>query len=437
MRGVVGLFVAAVASDMEAEWASWNDALGKIYNSEAESTARFELFKASAARVKAVNEANLPYKLTLNRFAADTPEEREARMGLVLPSTLGAAHLGVHSTSQLEVSSVDWRDQGVVNPVKDQGSCGSCWAFGIIGSLESHWALKTGSLLQMSEQQLVDCDTSDLGCGGGSLNNGYTWAVDQDMCKSSGYPYEAKHGECRASSCDVAVSKGSIAGYYSVASSAVALKSAIADGPVTVSVAGGSFDYQGYSSGVLTGTSCGTSLNHGNVAVGFGMDGGIEYFLVRNSWGPTWGEGGYIRLGAAGNVCGIITGGDNCFPKFAGDPPQPPQPPVPTPVPTPTPSPVPSAGHYGRPPCLNDEKKFGLGHDFELCGVDCLHYTCPMDVPAGVTISPQCFGFPPDSFCGIPCTVDADCAEGASCHPFFKACAYKKSNASSTALVMV
>lgn len=436
MRSVVGLFVAAAASDMDAEWAAWGTAFGKVYNSEAESAARFELFKASAARVKAVNEADLSYKLTLNRFAADTTEEKEARMGLVFPSTLGAAHLGVHSASHVEVSSVDWRDQGVVNPVKDQGTCGSCWAFAVIGSLESHWALKTSSLLQMSEQQLVDCDTTDMGCGGGSLHKAYTWASDQDMCKSSGYPYEAKHGECRASGCDVAVAKGSLAGYYSVAGNAVALKSAIANGPVAVAVAAGSFDYQGYSSGVVTGTSCGTTLNHGNVAVGFGTDSGIEYFLVRNSWGSNWGEGGYIRLGTAGNVCGIINDDTNSFPKFAGEPPQPPQPPVPTPVPTPTPSPVPSAGHYGQPPCLDDEKKFGLSHDFELCGVDCGHFTCPMDVPAGVTNSPQCFGFGL-SFCGIPCAADKDCAEGASCEAFFKVCAYKKSNTSITSLVIV
>jgi len=259
------------------------------------------------------------------------------------------------------------------------------------------------------------------------LHRAYNWATKQDLCKTSSYPYEATEGTCQSSGCDVAIALGSIVGFYSVAADAYALKSSIAEGPVAVAVAAGSYDFQGYSSGIVTGSSCGTTLNHGVVAVGFGVDVGIDYFVVRNSWGATWGENGYIRLGTAGNVCGIINDDSNCFPAFAGDSPSPPQPPVPEPVPSPPPAPVPSLGHYGPPPCLSDEKMVGMGSGSAACGVDCSHYTCPMDVPYGVSNSPECFAFPPTVFCGIPCDMDSDCVSGAICEHFFHVCAYNTS----------
>jgi len=225
----------------------------------------------------------------------------------------------------------------------------------------------------------------------------------------------------------VAIPTGQIAGYYAVDKTAYALKSAIAVGPVTVAVAASSWDFQGYESGVVTGTSCGMSLNHGVVAVGFGVEAGLEYFLIRNSWGSTWGDAGYIKLGTAGNVCGIINDSDNSFVKFAGDPPSPPEPPVPVPMPTPPPTPVPSLGHYGKPPCrLSDETFVGLGKDLSVCAVSCSKHTCPMDVPDGATRSPECFSFEGIVFCGIPCDKNSDCPTGGVCSLFFGACAYNK-----------
>jgi len=438
LKCVLSLGALAGASiDFEAEWSAWRRSFDKVYGSERDEAARFEVFKGNALRAAAVNDAGLSYKLTLNQFAADTVVEQTARMGLRTASlrASGFAHLGVHSAIDVEVSDVDWRAQGVVNPVKDQGQCGSCWAFAIVGSVESHWALKSGSLLSIAEQQLIDCDDNEKGCAGGALFRTYTWVKDQALCKTSSYPYEAKHGSCRAASCDVAIATGAIAGYYTVDKSAYALKSAIAVGPVSVAVAASSWDFQGYESGVVTGSSCGLSLNHGVVAMGFGVEVGLEYFLVRNSWGSSFGDAGYIKLGTAGNVCGIINDSDNSFVQFAGDPPSPPEPPVPEPVPTPSPAPVPSLGHYGKPPCLSDETRIGLGKDLNVCAVTCdglSKHTCPMDVPDGATRSPECFSFEGIVFCGIPCGGDSDCPRDGSCSLFFGACAY---NTSATSLL--
>lgn len=428
MKGVAFGFAVLCdgARDIVDEWHEWQQTHMKDYSSEDDMGFRFNLFAKNAARVAMVNDAGLSYTLTLNEFAADTVEEQAARMGLEANSlrVSGLAHLGLHTGMAVDVTSIDWRTKGVVNPVKDQGKCGSCWAFSIVGALESHWAMKSGSLMSLAEQQLVDCDDNELGCGGGALQRGYMWVKDQALCKTSSYPYEAKHGTCRAAGCDVAIATGNIVGYYGVDKTAYALKSAIANGPVTVAVAASSWDFQGYESGVVTGTSCGLSLNHGVVAVGFGVETSIEYFLVRNSWGASWGDNGYIKLGTEGNVCGILNDSDNSFVKFSGDPPNPPEPPVPVPVPTPPPTPVPSLGHYGAPPCLSDETTIGLGKGLSVCAVSCSKHTCPMDVPEGVRRSPQCFSFEGIVFCGIPCDLDSDCPSSGRCSSFFGACAY-------------
>jgi len=197
-------------------------------------------------------------------------------------------------------TSVDWRKvAGVVNAVKNQQQCGSCWAFSTIGSTESRWAIKTKTLLSLSEQQLVDCDRDqDQGCNGGLMDNAFTYLETHGAELESDYPYTAADGTCQF---DASKAKVTVKGFVDVPASDAGLAAAIAQGPVSVGVAANNF-WQFYSGGVASLSDCpDAQLDHGVVAVGYTADA----WIVRNSWGPSWGESGYIRLSRTGNVCGI------------------------------------------------------------------------------------------------------------------------------------
>lgn len=202
-------------------------------------------------------------------------------------------------------SSIDWRTKGAVNPVKDQGQCGSCWTFSGVTVMESAHFLATGDLLSLSEQQIVDCD-SLAGCQGGQEKNVLTYAEKHEMCSETEYPYNGKsHLFCHAKGCDTGVEVTTV---HSVKSeSAQAMKEALQSNPITVAVDANCDDFMYYSSGVLT-KSCGTGLDHAIAAVGYGSDNGQEYWIIRNSWAASWGEEGYIRMAieeTGAGVCGV------------------------------------------------------------------------------------------------------------------------------------
>jgi len=213
----------------------------------------------------------------------------------------------VEEINAIEAAEVDWRKKGAVNPVQNQGQCGSCWAFSSIAALEGAHFIKSNTLLKLSESQLVDCDTKSSGCNGGLEIWAFAYAEKAAIELEKTYPYVAKTEKCKAKS-----SKGVVnaVSHKAVkAKSVSALKSAIQSGPTCVSVDAANNYFQGYTGGILNTTKCGHNLDHAVTAVGYGTDKGQEYAIVRNSWTASWGEEGYIRmsLDVTGNgVCGLL-----------------------------------------------------------------------------------------------------------------------------------
>jgi C1A family cysteine protease len=211
-------------------------------------------------------------------------------------------------------SSVDWRTQGVVNSIKDQGQCGSCWAFSTVASVESAVAIKTGVLYSFSEQELVDCDTFlNQGCNGGTMDAAFNWIGKQGgLCTEADYPYVSgttqKAGICKAT-CKP-VSSATVKSHVDIQpNSDNAMMIAIAEQPVSVAIEADQRDFQLYSSGVFT-AKCGTNLDHGVALVGYSTD----YYILRNSWGTSWGDKGYMYLGKGSQYgtsgqCGVLMEG--------------------------------------------------------------------------------------------------------------------------------
>merc|ERR1712048_1349708 len=314
-----------VVSAYEQEWAEFQAVQGNRNGPIPEA------FKANVDTVKAHNAKDSSYTLSYTGPFADLSEDEfiATYTGLNRPlasEDSPALPADVETSSELE-DAVDWTTRGAVNPIKNQGQCGSCWAFSTVGTLESAWQITNGALYSLAEQQLVDCDKSDNGCSGGWPHTAYDSYISRNgYCSEDSYAYTASGGSCRASSCDVKLPQGSVTGHTNVAKSSAGLKSALASQPVSVTVNAGQL--QLYANGVVTG-SCSGQINHAVIAVGYGTD-GIDYFKIRNSWGTSWGESGNIRLSQSGGSQGTA-----CLFQYSPVTPKLSSGPVPPPSPTP------------------------------------------------------------------------------------------------------
>jgi C1A family cysteine protease len=243
-------------------------------------------------------------------FAAMTLDEFQSAniRGFASAKSSGLPNLGMHEDSSAS-ATVDWTTKGAVTKVKDQGQCGSCWAFSTTGGLEGSFEIASGNLVSMSEQQFVDCDTGSAGCNGGSMEGAFQWAESHAVATEGSYAYTARDGSCK-SRFTTAIPSGGVTGYKQVGSSASSLESAIQQQPVSVAIEADQSVFQMYSGGVIT-TGCGTNLDHGVLAVGINSDGSIK---VKNSWGSSWGANGYVNI--ATNQCGITS--DASYPVVSG-----------------------------------------------------------------------------------------------------------------------
>lgn len=208
--------------------------------------------------------------------------------------------------------SWDWRKRGVVTTVKNQGKCGSCWSFSAAGALEGAWAISTGQLYNFSEQQLMDCSRryGNMACNGGLMDKAFEYAIDVGMCKLEDVPYDAESEFCTQSvkNCEKVASFSQC--FKIPANNERLLREAVYRGPVAVSIEADTKTFQFYKGGILDSSNCGTELDHGVLAVGYGEEDGKKYWIVKNSWGADWGESGYIRIGRSDSddsegVCGI------------------------------------------------------------------------------------------------------------------------------------
>ena len=203
---------------------------------------------------------------------------------------------------------LDWRTKGAVTPVKDQGQCGSCWAFSTTGSMEGAHFVAKGELLSLSESNLVDCSHLNLGCNGGSFDMAYRYAEDHPLELEADYPYVAK-SSLFACKYDAAKGKVKVVTFKNVqARSVEQFKAALATQPISVAVEADQPVFHQYTGGIITSTTCGTSLDHAILTVGWGTDATAgDYWIVKNSWTTGWGEAGYVRIGIVegAGICGI------------------------------------------------------------------------------------------------------------------------------------
>ncbi|KAK1422363.1 hypothetical protein QVD17_25436 [Tagetes erecta] len=313
---------------MYERWRSYH----KVATNHQEKQRRFNVFKSNVLHVHETNKMDKPYKLKLNKFADMTNQEFKSLYAgskimhmRVLKGDRIDNKTFMYANAENVPTSVDWRKKGAVTPVKDQGQCGSCWAFSTVVAVEGINQIRTKELVSLSEQELIDCDTSEnQGCNGGLMDLAFDFIKKKGgLTKEEYYPYTAADGRCDSKKENDPVV--SIDGHEDVPkNNEQSLMKAVAHQPVSVAIDAGDEDFQFYSEGVFTG-KCGTELDHGVAAVGYGttLD-GTQYWIVKNSWGSEWGEKGYIRMqrniSDKRGLCGIAMDASYPIKKDANNP---------------------------------------------------------------------------------------------------------------------
>lgn len=323
MKVTVAIFLLAVVATSQAsflfqqEWNSWKDYYGKKYGSSEEMMRR-EIWQDNFMFVTRHNmeaaQGQHTYVVDMNEFADLNVDEWKGLLGLA-NRTVGRESFCestyISDPENLVVpKKVDWSKQGYVTPIKDQKQCGSCWAFSATGSLEGQHFKKTGNLVSLSEQNLVDCSAAqgNDGCMGGIMDQAFEYIKLHGIDSEKSYPYVAKKETCKFSKQNVAAT---LTGCVDIKQgSETALMDATAKiGPISVAIDAGHQSFQLYKEGIYYEQACSSvKLDHGVLVVGYGSVDGEDYWLVKNSWGKEWGMKGYLRMSRnKENNCGIAS----------------------------------------------------------------------------------------------------------------------------------
>ena len=274
---------------------------------------RVAQFTANHSFIEEHNASGASWTAGHNQFSDWSHAEYKAMLGYVEDDSLAKE---VTVFAETDADSVNWVTGGAVTPVKDQGQCGSCWAFSSTGALEGAHFKASGELLSFSEQQLVDCSGlryGNLGCNGGMQARAFKYLESHKAELESVYPYTSGTTKKKSSCAYDSDSKTAVEAstYKNVtANSPSQMKAALAQQPLAVSIEADKKVFQTYKSGIMDSTKCGTKLDHAVLAVGYGTENGQDYWLVKNSWNTTWGDQGYIKLAIVeGNgICGVQMG---------------------------------------------------------------------------------------------------------------------------------